>query len=62
MNTDPQLRISDRLPCYENPLETWKRYQAQSILVGEVDKPEVPTLSQAEDILLWSAKARAYEN
>lgn len=37
------------------------RYIAQSILTGIIDKPELPTLDEARDIIAW-AEARARHN
>lgn len=33
------------------------RYIAQSILTGILDKPEVPTLQEARDIISWANAA-----
>ena len=36
------------------------RYIAQSILTGVIDNPELPTYTQACDIIAWADEARPY--
>lgn len=63
MNTQPrvkELQTAQGCRIVETGyrFELRDRYIAQSILTGLVDKPDVPTLEQAHDIIAWAQGGR----
>ena len=49
----------DNTPILKNLSDNRDRYIAQSILTGVVDKPELPTVEQARDIIAWAGRRAA---